>query len=402
MLMNDPIVKKVAEEGLFGQDVSKIDTTKPFVDAKHKNERKKSPLSLSNEEMQEYLNIKIGEAVAVQHLDEVKQLIERGADIDGECIDSDNNCWGLLEYAAVWGDLELAELLIENGADISIPNVGNTDLTPLHSAIVNDKEDVALYLIDKGANVDATMLAAAAAKDNTNIMLALINKGIDVNALALDLNSRPSKKTALMAASFAGKIDAVKFLIEHKADVNAIDSDELTAFYHAFAAGKHAVAIFLKEHGASISGMQYKMDSWLLEVISREEDVTVIADIIKCGADANAKSSIDGMTLLGVLTKSSNKNCVEVAKVLIAAKADVNTPDRNGMTPLMNACHFGEVKLAELLVDSGADVTAKSNTGRTAFDIVNVRDYDDENKIRIMLYNVLESRGAKGPGLNLI
>ena len=56
---------------------------------------------------------------------------------------------------------------------------------------------------------------------------------------------------------------------------------------------------------------------------------------------------------------------IEAVKQHIAAGADVNAKDENGVTPL----HWTETEeIAELLIAAGADVNAKDNRGDTPLD----------------------------------
>jgi uncharacterized protein len=58
-------------------------------------------------------------------------------------------------HSAVAGDhRSVAQLLVENGADVNVRQRGGW--TPLHSAAANGDEDLVRYLLDKGAHADAT------------------------------------------------------------------------------------------------------------------------------------------------------------------------------------------------------------------------------------------------------
>lgn len=53
-------------------------------------------------------------------------------------------------------------------------------------------------------------------------------------------------------------------------------------------------------------------------------------------------------------------------KKLIAAGSDIECRDRDGRTPLMNACFEGHAEIISLLLKNGADVNAADNAGWTA------------------------------------
>jgi ankyrin repeat protein len=59
---------------------------------------------------------------------------------------------------------------------------------------------------------------------------------------------------------------------------------------------------------------------------------------------------------------------VEILKLLLRAKAEVDQTSINGVTPLMVAAEKGHLACIDLLLAGGANVHHKSNDGRTALD----------------------------------
>ena len=58
---------------------------------------------------------------------------------------------------------------------------------------------------------------------------------------------------------------------------------------------------------------------------------------------------------------------LEIVRQHIAAGTDLNEKEPfNGSTPLVTAATFGEVAIAQALVDAGADLSIKNNDGTTA------------------------------------
>jgi ankyrin repeat protein len=58
-----------------------------------------------------------------------------------------------LHTACIDGKLELANFLADSGADVSIVN--NYGDTPLHYACINEDMDIAKFLVDRGSDVSA-------------------------------------------------------------------------------------------------------------------------------------------------------------------------------------------------------------------------------------------------------
>ena len=80
----------------------------------------------------------------------VKQAIADGADVNANDKDF---VWTPLHYAVRHGHKEIAELLIEKGANVNAKNKYRT--TPLHRAAAWDHKEVAELLIAEGADVNA-------------------------------------------------------------------------------------------------------------------------------------------------------------------------------------------------------------------------------------------------------
>ncbi len=81
---------------------------------------------------------------------------------------------------------------------------------------------------------------------------------------------------------------------------------------------------------------------------------------------ANEYSSQDGLTLL---SKAAEDNDVLAAKKLLGLwNAKPNAAMiRNGMTPLMIACFNGNIEMARLLIEYGANPYIKNNEGHDSF-----------------------------------
>ena len=96
-------------------------------------------------------DISILDAAERGDIEAVKQHIAAGSDLSAK-----DDAYGgttALHIAALYGDKELAELLIANGADVNAMN--KVGLTPLHRAAENGHKEIAEQLIAKGADVNA-------------------------------------------------------------------------------------------------------------------------------------------------------------------------------------------------------------------------------------------------------
>ena len=64
--------------------------------------------------------------------------------------------------------------------------------------------------------------------------------------------------------------------------------------------------------------------------------------------------------------RAAGQNSVEVAKLLIDHGAEVSARDQQGGTPMHYAAVQNSVKTAKLLIDHGAEVSARDKKGRNA------------------------------------
>ena len=92
-------------------------------------------------------------AAQLNEIDRMREYIAKGADVNAK----DRIGVTPLFYTANDGSVEAARLLLKHGADIlhTVPGGG----TVLHSALLKEHEDLALFFIDQGANVNQATVA---------------------------------------------------------------------------------------------------------------------------------------------------------------------------------------------------------------------------------------------------
>ncbi|KAM9334805.1 myotrophin [Symphorus nematophorus] len=64
----------------------------------------------------------------------------------------------------------------------------------------------------------------------------------------------------------------------------------------------------------------------------------------------------------------------DVMEYLISKGADINAPDKHGLTPLICACYEGHACCVKLLLDQGADKDQTTPDGKSAFEAAEKED----------------------------
>lgn len=133
-----------------------------------------------------------------------------------------------LGLAAAYGHRNIAEFLLEHGANVDAVSADGFEQTPLNEAAHYGSTDVAALLLDHGADINArdimgaTPLEWGALYGGKNVVSLLIARGAVVNAQAA------SGKTALHLAATAGHTEVVALLLAHGADAKIRNSDGQT------------------------------------------------------------------------------------------------------------------------------------------------------------------------------
>lgn len=140
--------------------------------------------------------------------------------------------------------------LLDAGADIECA-LSNGD-RPLHVAMINENEKVALLLMERGADIYAfasrnrSPLHIAADYSLFRAAEELLSRGLTTQIEHVD----ESTWTPLCCC---GHVDIVELLIEHGANVHYADKDGWTPLHQAVHNGERDVALALVEAGARLN-----------------------------------------------------------------------------------------------------------------------------------------------------
>ena len=229
----------------------------------------------------------------------------------------------VLGYTAHLEDYRVSQFLIAQGADPSHPNSSEISASEglLDSAFAGRFGDEGISIVCSMVN-DYDFLETRGLSTLHKSVLG-INK-IDLRALLEsstasidDGDSR--KRTALAWAVIRDDIDAVKILLEFKANPNFVDGSGRSPLF------------FVKS-------------------------AAVCRALLQAGSDINVRSAHSGRSALHQLCRTNGT--VEPINLLTSAGIDVNVQDADHETPLLVAVFWHLTAAAERLIDLGANVNA--------------------------------------------
>ena len=204
-----------------------------------------------------------------------KKLLAAGADVDrGEPRP--------IAIAAANGDIALAGVLFEHGADLSSP--ATNGITPLVEAIQGGHAAMVTWLLDTGAEL---------VRRANGLSLLSLAGNLDVTKLLLDLGFEPMERgslevTALQSQSHWGRTDVMELLIVEGAEVNASDRYGVTPLLAASQNAKKAAILFLLENGAD-GTVRDRLGRTPLYYMAWLDEPEVAATLIAAGSDVNAR-----------------------------------------------------------------------------------------------------------------
>lgn len=339
-------------------------------------------------------------AIVANRPEAVKVLLASGADV---------NNWSKIPplfVAAGMGNVEVAEVLLHNGAEIGHTSVSGQPY--FYDAVSGGMANLAgiRFLLEHGANPDASSLTgrkaivAAVRKGRIDLVELLLDYGANVNAhdytgssllpLALDQpngieiaelllqrgadpnQSSASGESVLAAVNPKKNFAFAKLLLEAGANgrvadiygqpiiINVIKDQTLKD------EDKTEFVRLLLEHGASAEA---KDITWSIPALHHAMDkapATVLSLLLKHGANGTSKMSSDDTPLFHAI----NNRRLDQVEGLLENDVSAGAPDAKGRTPLMLAAVKHDLEMLKLLrryiveIDTRTEELARS-LGRT-------------------------------------
>jgi len=204
------------------------------------------------------------------------------------------------------------------------------------------------------------MIAAGGTSGASTPLIAAAERG-DVAAVrqalaaGAPLEARDERqRTALMAAVQGNHVEVARLLIAAKADVNAKDIINDSPYLLAGARGHLEILRLTLANGADLRSTNRFGGTALIPACERGH-VETVKTLIEAGVDVDHVNRLGWTGLLeAIVLSDGGPRHVEIVRLLIAAKANVNLPDKDGISPLHHARQRGYREIERLLVAAGA------------------------------------------------
>ncbi|WP_425383714.1 ankyrin repeat domain-containing protein [Wolbachia endosymbiont (group A) of Microdon myrmicae] len=298
-------------------------------------------------------------------LSKVQDLVNQGASLD---IQSEDGLT-LLHFASINNRLDIAGYLIKEGVDINAKDKDGK--TPLHYASRSVHHlDMVKYLISKGADIDVKDNSGRTPEDeerytNSDRMRQVFMQAHLDRELLLTVKNEKDLKTInnLIAKdiddrthggfyyTWSGNLDTVEFLVSTDVSVNTTDKYGCTLLHWSALKGHSSIAEFLVDKEANVNAK---------DILGRTPMHFAVM---------NNHKDIQDVYGRGPTYTTAESNDEEIVQLFLMKGASINEADENGETPLHLASWDGHLGILQHLINNGANIGTKDSSGKTPQDI---------------------------------
>jgi ankyrin repeat protein len=238
----------------------------------------------------------------------------------------ENDGWNAALHAARGGNVQILQLLAENGVDVK--HKDNDGWNILHVSCLKGNLEMSRYIIqtypDLLHSVDNAGWNAAlhaARGGNVEILQLLADNGVDVK------HKTKTGKNILHVACFNSNLEMSRYIIQtYPGVLHNVENDGWNAALHAARGGNVQILQLLAENGVDVK---------------HKENV--------------------GWNILHVACVNSN---LEMSRYIIQTYPDLlHSASNDGWNAALHAARGGNVQILQLLADNGVDVKHKNKNG---------------------------------------
>ncbi|MBD3795514.1 MAG: ankyrin repeat domain-containing protein [Epsilonproteobacteria bacterium] len=313
-------------------------------------------------------------ALKYGNYDIVEVLIKNGANINEH-----NLHITPLFYAIYKNDMKLIQMLVENGANVNqtIDIAEGITISPLMYAVRFNHVDISKFLVEKGANIDDKFTIKIDKYPTFLLSTYEISNQYDDQELAdffelkgadVTLSDERGKKDFDYFEHACKTLDVFSRFFTKKEKPTQLDREKLEG-YPEFKEKIINLEQKIDNVRQEIDNVrQKKFDMYQSKVINKK-----IAEAIESKSMDKLQKLIDeGFDLsdLDINELFINNFPSEFIYEVIKQSQNIDIQTQDGMTPLMYASQANNIDLVKLLLDRGADKNIKNSVGKRAKDLV--------------------------------
>lgn len=258
-----------------------------------------------------------------------------------------------LNTAIANGHLEIVKRLIRRGANITY--MDESRRIPLIKAVEHNHIDIVKELIRLGSPINTRTH-----KNKTPLLTAIVNRNVDIVRLLLQHHANiyfqvTPYKDALWASLMTGN----PIMVTEVLSTGKFDSMKSTGIIKEVLSFKpnylYELIRILLEHGFDPNVADYQLDTALI-LSCKRHDASISKLLLQYGADPNKIGYANDSPLLWCVLNED----VELVTILLDRGANINTANSHGLCILDLACIHKIYPILDLLIERGAKVTIRA------------------------------------------
>jgi ankyrin repeat protein len=313
------------------------------------------------------------------HVDIVKFLLSRSS-VDPD--EKDQDSWTALHWASRNGHSEIVNLLLARNATVDA--MDNFGRTPLNRAVQIGAVDISKALLRAGSSPvsrdqsSLSLVHHATAGGFVEVLGLLLSENIDPNTGDFPRIPFPETKwedgrdktpsgPPLHIGAENGQATAVRYLIDHGAEVDRKGPKGETALHRASMAGQEAVvSVLLQAHAnprvRAEGSFQFPLT---LATMNDHRGIVSLLGAVSWSDKDLKKRNYLGSPVKSAIHAAAGKNKVELLEIVLAqAPASFNVQESLSMEVFQEAFSGGHLPVAKKLIDLKFDLSESTVTYR--------------------------------------
>ena len=196
-----------------------------------------------------------------------------------------------------------------------------------------------------------------------------------------------SKEVAMATAAESNNASKIRELKAAGVDVNARGRGNLTPLYLAATSHSMKAYVCLLELGSDPNVQFQETGASALAIAAAMSDSSFLSQALAHGGKPNQVNPTTGLT---PIWRSMDEMLPDNVKILVAAGADVNFANSNGVTPLMFSAGANRYDIDLILLDAGADPRRRNIWGNSLLWYIHHNRADPQSKFYVWKEEVVE------------